>query len=63
MLIGEYLSVTQTALLLQMSRAAVHKKIKKGQLEVIKIGNSFVIRTVDVQELILTKDNKSVVVV
>lgn len=39
----DYLTVTQLAEILGMSRIAVHKKIKKGEIEAKKIGNFYVI--------------------
>jgi len=39
----EYISVAQFAKLLGVSRNAIHKKIKAGQIEAIKIGRSLAI--------------------
>lgn len=38
-----YLTVSQLAEILGISRIAVHKKIKKGEIEAKKIGNFYVI--------------------
>ena len=43
MLKEEYLSVSQFAKILGVSRIAIYKKIKKGQIEAIRIGRSFAI--------------------
>ncbi len=40
---GDYISVTQLAEILGISRSAVHKKIKAGQIEAVRIGRSFAI--------------------
>jgi len=40
---NEYISIAQFAKILGISRIAVYKKIKKGELEAIKIGNSYAI--------------------
>jgi excisionase family DNA binding protein len=40
---NEYLSISQFAKILGVSRIAIYKKIKKGQIEAIRIGRSFVI--------------------
>jgi excisionase family DNA binding protein len=39
----EYLSVPEFAKVLGISRIAVYKKIKKGQIEAIKIGRNYAI--------------------
>lgn len=39
----DYLTVTQLAEILGVSRIAVHKKIKKGEIPAKKIGNFYVI--------------------
>lgn len=40
---NKYISVSQFAKILGVSRIAVYKKIKKGQIEAIRIGRSFAI--------------------
>ena len=39
----KYLTITQLAEILGISRVAVHKRIKKGEIEAIKIGNMYAI--------------------
>lgn len=39
----EYISISQFAEILGISRIAVYKKIKKGQIKAIRIGRSFAI--------------------
>jgi len=43
MIENEYLSISQFAKILRVSRIAIYKKIKKGQIEAIRIGRSYVI--------------------
>jgi len=43
MLKNEYLSISQFAKILGVSRIAIYKKIKKGQIEATRIGRSYVI--------------------
>ena len=40
---AEYVSLPQLAKLLGISRTAVYKKVKKGQIKAIRIGRSFAI--------------------
>lgn len=40
---NRYISIQELANLLGISRIAVYKKIKKGQIEAIRIGRSFAI--------------------
>jgi excisionase family DNA binding protein len=40
---NEYFSIAQFAKILGLSRIAVYKKIKKGQIKAIRIGRSFAI--------------------
>lgn len=40
---GDYLSVTEFAKFLGISTVAVRKRIKKGQIEAIRIGRNFAI--------------------
>ena len=40
----EYLSIAQLAKILGISRIAVYKKVKKGQIKAIKIGKAFAIQ-------------------
>lgn len=62
----EYISVSELAKMLGMSRTAVHKKIKKGQIEAIMIGNSYAIprefvekNIVDIQGTKLSEKQKA----
>jgi excisionase family DNA binding protein len=43
MLTNEYISISQFAKILGVSRIAIYKKIKKGQIEATRIGRSYVI--------------------
>lgn len=40
---NEYISIKQLADILGLSRIAVYKKVKKGQIKAIRIGRSFAI--------------------
>jgi excisionase family DNA binding protein len=40
---NEYISISQFAKILGVSRIAIYKKIKKGQIEATRIGRSYVI--------------------
>lgn len=40
---SEYISISQFAEILGISRIAVYKKIRKGQIKAIRIGRSFAI--------------------
>jgi excisionase family DNA binding protein len=40
---SEYISISQFAKILGVSRIAIYKKIKKGQIEATRIGRSYVI--------------------
>ena len=40
---GKYLSIKELADILGISRIAVYKKVKKGQIKAIKIGKSYAI--------------------
>lgn len=40
---GEYLSIAQVAKILRISRVAVYKRVKKGDLESIRIGKIYAI--------------------
>jgi len=40
---SEYISIAQFAKALGVSRIAIYKKIKKGQIRAIRIGRSFAI--------------------
>jgi excisionase family DNA binding protein len=49
---GEYLTVSQLAEILGVSRIAVHKKIKNGEIKANKIGNMYVIPKSFVSEIL-----------
>lgn len=40
---GKYISIAELAKILGISRIAVYKKIKKGEIEAVRIGRSFAI--------------------
>jgi excisionase family DNA binding protein len=40
---GKYLTIPQAAGILGISRTAVYKKVKKGQIKAIRIGRNFAI--------------------
>lgn len=43
-MLTQYLSTTQLAKLLNLSRIAVYKKIKSGQIKAVKIGRNFFVK-------------------
>jgi len=48
----EYISTTKLAKLLGISRIAVYKKVKKGEIKAIKIGRMFAIPKTEVKRLV-----------
>jgi excisionase family DNA binding protein len=40
---GEYLTIPQLAKILGVSRIAIYRKVKKGQIKAVKIGRNFAI--------------------
>ena len=40
---GEYLTIPKLAKILGISRVAVYRKVKKGQIKAVKIGRTFAI--------------------
>jgi excisionase family DNA binding protein len=40
---GEYLTIPQLAKILGVSRIAIYRKVKKGQIKAVKIGRTFAI--------------------
>jgi len=48
---NKYLSVSEVAKALKISRIAVYKKVKKGQLKAIKIGKHFAIPSKSMSEI------------
>ena len=60
----EYISIAQFAKVLGVSRIAIYKKIKKGQIEAIRIGRSFVIPKkylTDITGKTLSEKNKKII--
>ena len=58
---NEYISIPQLAKILGISRIAVYKRVKKGQIKAIKVGRSFAIPKKDIVNILgraLTKDDK-----
>jgi len=53
----KYLSVTELAKMLGISRVAVLKKIKKGQIEAEKIGNVYAISLEHVSDIVQNIDS------
>ena len=45
---NEYLSIAQVAKILRISRVAVYKKVKKGQIPAIRVGKFYAIPREDV---------------
>lgn len=57
----EFLSTSETAKILGISRVAVHKKIKKGEIKATKVGRNYVIAKKDlggVLESVLSPQSK-----
>lgn len=57
----EFITTTELAKMLGISRVAVFKKIKSGRIKATKIGRNFVIRKKDISEIIggtLSEKNK-----
>jgi excisionase family DNA binding protein len=52
-----YMSVTELAKTLGLSRVAIFKKIKKGQISAHMIGNHYAIPVEDVREMIGAAEN------
>jgi excisionase family DNA binding protein len=49
---SEFLSVSQLAKLLKISRVAVLKRINRGAIKAVKVGPNFIIKKSDVTHLI-----------
>lgn len=61
---NEYLSISQFAKILGVSRIAIYKKIKKGQIQAIRIGRSFAIPKkylTDITGKTLSEKNKKII--
>lgn len=48
----EYMSTIELAKLLGMSRIAVYKKVKKGDIKAIRVGRSFAVPMEEVKKLV-----------
>lgn len=48
----EYISITELAQILGISRVAIHKKIKKGQIKAEKVGRTWVVSRKQLNEII-----------
>jgi excisionase family DNA binding protein len=61
---NKYISIAQLAKILGISRIAVYKKVKKGQIEAIRIGRSYAISQKYVAEIfgktLREKDKKEI---
>ena len=55
MVIRNYITIPELAKLLGISRIAVYKKVKKGQIEAQKVGRSYVISDTNVQAVLKKK--------
>jgi len=51
---SEFLSVSQLAKILKISRAAVLKRINRGAIKAIKVGPNFIIKKKDIKHLVIT---------
>lgn len=49
---SEFLSVSQLAKILKISRVAVLKRINRGAIKAIKVGPNFVIKKSDIKNLL-----------
>ena len=58
MVIRNYITIPELAKLLGISRIAVYKKVKKGQIKAKKIGRNYVISDPDVQKVLKRKIGK-----
>ena len=50
---SEFLSVSQLAKILKISRVAVLKRINRGAINATKVGRAFVIRKKDIKHLVV----------
>ena len=58
---SQYLTIAQLAKILKITRIAVYKKIKKGQIKAIKIGRIYAIPKKYITDILgkpLSKENK-----
>ncbi|MDP3882756.1 MAG: helix-turn-helix domain-containing protein [Candidatus Staskawiczbacteria bacterium] len=49
---SEFLSTSQLAKILKISRVAVLKRINRGAVKAVKVGRSFVIKKADIKHLL-----------
>ena len=49
---SEYISTTELAKLLGLSRITVYKKIKKGEIQAIRLGKNYAIPRVEVKRIV-----------
>lgn len=54
----KFISTTELAEMLGVSRVAVHKKIKKGQIKAVKVGRNYVIEKEDLGGILGKKPTK-----
>ncbi|MCX6718490.1 MAG: helix-turn-helix domain-containing protein [Candidatus Staskawiczbacteria bacterium] len=52
---SEFLSTSQLAKILKISRVAVLKRINRGAIKAIKVGPNFVIKKADVRHLLIVR--------
>ena len=55
---GKFLSTTELAKILGISRIAVFKKIKSGKIKAVKIGRNFIIDKKDLGNILSNELNK-----
>ena len=48
----EYLSITEVAKLLGLSRTAIHNKVKSGEIKATRIGNAYAVPESEVKRLV-----------
>lgn len=59
----DFLTITEAAKILSVSRVTVFQRIKKGQIKAIRIGNIYAIpkEEIEVKETILSPKNKKLI--
>ena len=55
----KYISIAQLAKILGISRIAVYKRVKKGQIEAIRIGKAYAISASNISGKNLTQKSKN----
>ena len=61
---GKYLSISEVAKILGISRIAVYKKVKKGQIKAIRVGRAYAIaqdELVDIEGKPLSEEDKRII--